>query len=175
MLPPESDGDTGSPEAEHPPLTRAEREALRRGQTEDPYEGAVPPGYDWPTHGGYLGCLMGLVSSCLVAGFLVSTVFAVLAQTNGVARPLYALVAVVIFLACAIGLGRLGWVLGRRFYREYPQRRAVVWGEDDVEDDVPQADVEAGAADDTTHGGENPDGPSGLHASTSADVTSDQA
>src|SRR5258705_11876483 len=45
---------------------------------EDPHEGAVPAGYDWPTHGGYLGCLLGVMASCLLAAFFGSTVFAAL-------------------------------------------------------------------------------------------------
>jgi hypothetical protein len=37
---------------------------------------------------------------------------------------------VVVFVACVIGGGRLGWALGKRFYREYPHERPT-WGEDD--------------------------------------------
>jgi hypothetical protein len=94
-------------------------------QAIDPYEGAVPPGYDWPTHGGYLGCLMGLVVAFLVGGFLGSFLVGLISVT-----PLAVLVAApaarilciaVVFVATLIGLGRAGWVLGRRFYREYPR------------------------------------------------------
>lgn len=96
------------------------------GQAEDPYEGAVPPGYDWPTHGGYLGCLMGVVAATFVALLVTAPVlyFADL--------PLAAvwLLRVLIFVACIIGGGRLGWALGKRFYREYPHERPT-WGEDD--------------------------------------------
>src|SRR5579859_4845343 len=83
----------------------------------DPYAGAVPPGYDWPTHGGYLGCLLGLVVACAVSGFLGGTWFAILAAPSWV-RLTITLVASLVFFG---GLGRLGWVLGKRFYREYPQ------------------------------------------------------
>jgi hypothetical protein len=83
----------------------------------DPHEGAVPPGYDWPTHGGYLGCLLGLVAACTLSGFLGGTWFAILATPSWVKLT----ITLVIALAAFIGLGRLGWVLGKRFYREYPQ------------------------------------------------------
>ena len=83
----------------------------------DPYEGAVPPGYDWPTHGGYLGCLLGLVAACTLSGFLGGTWFAILATPSWVKLT----ITLVIALAAFIGLGRLGWVLGKRYFREYPQ------------------------------------------------------
>jgi hypothetical protein len=88
-------------------------------EVRDPHEGAVPPGYDWPTHGGYLGCLLGLMASCLVTGFLGSTLVAVIAAPPLVRGLLDVTVAVVAIL----GLGRLGWVLGKRLYREYPPPR----------------------------------------------------
>jgi hypothetical protein len=88
---------------------------------EDPHEGAVPPGYDWPTHGGYLGCLIGLIASCLIGGFLGSTLFPALGYSNAVPKGVAAVLTVVVFLGITVGLGRLGWILGKRFYREYPQ------------------------------------------------------
>ena len=95
-------------------------------RVDDPYEGAVPPGYDWPTHGGYLGCLMGVVAAVIVALLLTAPVlyFADLPQAA------VWLLRVVVFVACVIGGGRLGWALGKRFYREYPHERPT-WGEDD--------------------------------------------
>ena len=102
----------------------------------DRHEGAVPPGYDWPTHGGYLGCLLGVIASCLIGGFLGSTYFSTLSLE---VLPVWAaaLLTVAVFLGCVAGLGRLGWVLGRRFYREYPQPHGPVWGQDDAPDDAP--------------------------------------
>ena len=98
---------------------------------EKPESGAVPPGYDWPTHGGYLGCLLGMMPACLVGGFLGSTFVAWLNKA-GLVHPVVAgILVVVLFVACMIGFGRLGWILGRRFYRKYP-RGEVSWGEDDV-------------------------------------------
>ncbi len=49
-------------------------------------EGAVPPGYDWPTHGGYLGCLLSLMASCLIGGFLGTTLFAALGYSHAVPK-----------------------------------------------------------------------------------------
>ena len=86
-------------------------------QAGDPHEGATPPEYDWPTHGGYLGCLLGLMAACALSGFLGGTWFAVLAAPGWVRL----VITVVVAVAAFVGLGRLGWVLGKRFYREYAQ------------------------------------------------------
>lgn len=100
-------------------------------QEEDPYEGAVPPGYDWPTHGGYLGCLLSLIVSVLIGGFLGSTLFATLRVLRLVPGIVAILLTVAFFIVVIVALGRLGWVLGKRLYREYPKPRGKSWGEDD--------------------------------------------
>ncbi|MGH2505564.1 MAG: hypothetical protein ACRDID_23885, partial [Ktedonobacterales bacterium] len=48
---------------DEPADERADEPAARpRVEEEDErYRGATPPGYDWPTHGGYLGCLIGVM------------------------------------------------------------------------------------------------------------------
>jgi hypothetical protein len=93
--------------------------------TPDPYEGAVPPGYDWPTHGGYLGCLLGLMAACIAGGFLGSLVVGLVSVSPlgmVVGTPAVRITLILgIFVATMVALGRVGWVLGRRFYREYPQ------------------------------------------------------
>lgn len=99
-------------------------------EAELPEAGAVPPGYDWPTHGGYLGCLLGMMPACLVGGFLGSTFVAFLNKAGVVPPVVAGLLVVALFVACVVGFGRIGWVLGRRFYRKYP-RSAPTWGEDD--------------------------------------------
>jgi hypothetical protein len=104
----------------------------------DPHEGAVPPGYDWPTHGGYLGCLLSVIASCLIGGFLGSTFFSALSHLKVLPVWAAAMLTVAIFVGCVVGLGRLGWVLGRRFYREYPQPYTPVWGEDDEPEGTPE-------------------------------------
>ncbi|HEX5440069.1 MAG TPA: hypothetical protein VFW76_04250 [Ktedonobacterales bacterium] len=127
-LPPETSSDNGS--------VRDERDA--HGETaitpdmeaELPEAGAVPPGYDWPTHGGYLGCLLGMMPACLVGGFLGSTFVAFLNKAGVVSPVVAGLLVAALFVACVIGFGRIGWVLGRRFYRKYP-RTEPTWGEDD--------------------------------------------
>jgi hypothetical protein len=94
----------------------------------DPYEGAVPPGYDWPTHGGYLGCLMGVIVACLLGGFLGSLLVGVLSLTPLsvlVGTPVARILIIAgVFVATVFFVGRLGWALGKRFYREYPQPAA---------------------------------------------------
>ena len=134
-----------------PVVERAARDA-RDPDRRDPYEGAVPAGYDWPTHGGYLGCLIGLMASCLIGAFLGSTLFAALSCSSPIpgdtliqgCRPLLpgvvsALLTVVAFVVATIVLARLGWTLGKRFLREYPQPRPT-WGESD-EGDETEADA----------------------------------
>jgi len=97
----------------------------------DPYDHAVPPGYDWPTHGGYLGCLLGLMAACIVGGFLGSTFFPTLAHYHWVPGWVAALLTVIVFVLIMVAIGRLGYVLGKRFLREYPQPTRKTWGQDD--------------------------------------------
>jgi hypothetical protein len=99
-------------------------------EAELPEAGAVPPGYDWPTHGGYLGCLLGMMPACLVGGFLGSTFVAFLNKAGVVPPVVAGLLVAALFVVSVIGFGRIGWVLGRRFYRKYP-RAQPTWGEDD--------------------------------------------
>jgi hypothetical protein len=120
--------------AEAPPVSEAPSANIASTpdmEAENPEEGAVPPGYDWPTHGGYLGCLLGMLPACLMAAFLGSTFVAVLNKAGIVSPVVAAILVVVLFVACIAGFGRMGWLLGRRFYRKYP-RTGGAWGEDDV-------------------------------------------
>lgn len=87
---------------------------------EDPYEGAVPPGYDWPTHGGYLGCLFGLIVSCLLCG-LVGAPIAEFSDNHLMPAALAIGITLLLAAIFAVILGRVGWVLGKRYFREYPQ------------------------------------------------------
>ncbi len=122
---------------QEPQDIRVDAEAPQKA--EDPYEGAVPPGYDWPTHGGYLGCLMGVMAATIAALLLTAPVLYFADIPLGIVW----LLRVVIFLACIIGGGRLGWALGKRFYREYPHDRPT-WGESD------DAEVEGVEVENTT-------------------------
>ena len=102
-----------SPDAEEAPIA------------EDPHEGATPPGYDeWPTHGGYLGCLLGVVLALVLApvGYILfGLIGSALFQPLGYAGVwLAGVVTVIAYLACFVALARLGWRLGKHFYREYP-------------------------------------------------------
>lgn len=122
-----------SPE-EAPGVSEAQSAAIASTpamDAENPEEGAVPPGYDWPTHGGYLGCLLGMLPACLIAAFLGSTFVAVLNKAGVVSPVVAAILVVALFVACMAGFGRIGWLLGRRFYRKYP-RTGGAWGEDDM-------------------------------------------
>lgn len=113
----------------------------------NPYEGAVPAGYDWPTHGGYLGCLFGLIASCLIGGFLGSTLFPALAHYNLVPGWVAGLLTLAVFVLLVASIGRLGYIFGKRFLREYAQPAGKTWGEDDdFEPSAPpasEADAEA--------------------------------
>jgi hypothetical protein len=123
------DGDAQDPRLVDPNAAASDDATASDSAEADPYPGAVPPGYDWPTHGGYLGCLMGVVVGLLVGGFLGSMLIGLLSVS-----PLSAVVSVaaarltllaLTFFATLILLGRVGYRLGRRYYREYPtpQRR----------------------------------------------------
>lgn len=112
-----------------PPTPERQAFTPARDALDDPYEGATPPGFDWPTHGGYLGCLLGLVVACMLCG-LIGAPLAQLSNFRVLSTP----VALVLTLAAAVVLialfGRIGWVLGKRFYREYPQPAGrLAWGE----------------------------------------------
>ncbi len=113
-------------------------EQRERDEQDERYRGATPPGYDWPTHGGYLGCLLGVMVACLIAplGYLVFGFLGALLHPAlggfGVALAVVATVAV--YLAVFVALSRLGWRMGKRFLREYEQPSRPVWGEDDEED-----------------------------------------
>jgi hypothetical protein len=123
-------------------------EQARQDDQDERYRGATPPGYDWPTHGGYLGCLLGVMTACLLAplGYiLVGFLGSLLAVPLGGFGVVLAIVATVaIYLAVFVGLSRLGWAMGKRFLREYEQPSRPVWGEDDEEDYplVVEADAE---------------------------------
>lgn len=111
----------------------------------DRYEGATPPGYDWPTHGGYLGCLLGVMTACLLAplgyilfGFVGSILVGPL---GGFGVALAVVVTVGVYLAVFVGLTRLGWRLGKRLLREYEQPSRPVWGEDDEPARLPASET----------------------------------
>jgi hypothetical protein len=116
---------------------------------EDPYEGAVPPGYDGPTHGGYLGCLLAQLPACLVGGFLGSTLYNYLILARLLPDVVVGLLAAATFIAGMIIFGRIGWILGRRFYRAYEQPTPT-WGENDAVADNASAHEDAGAMGDDT-------------------------
>jgi len=112
---------------------------------EEEFEGATPPGYDWPTHGGYLGCLMGVMAGVLLGGVLGANIFAAYYNVLDLPLAVYILMNVALFIVLLIGLGRLGWWLGRRYYRYYPQPAGPTWGESDDEGAAEDPEVAAGA------------------------------
>jgi hypothetical protein len=77
---------------------------------------------EWPTHGGYLGCLMAMVFGFLLAGFL-STELISFIRTSHISAALLITSAVVVMLAGIVLFAWVGWRLGKRFYREYPAPR----------------------------------------------------
>jgi predicted lipid-binding transport protein (Tim44 family) len=112
-------------------------------QAGDEFEGATPPGYDWPTHGGYLGCLMGVMAGVLLGGFLGANIFAAYYNVLDLPLAVYILLNVALFLVLLIGLGRLGWWLGRRYYRYYPQPAGPTWGEFDEDSEKDSSEDQA--------------------------------
>ncbi len=77
--------------------------------------------FEWPTHGGYLGCLMGMFIGCVLAGFLSSTIISFVHFVRGTAQPLFIIAAVVLMVVVIGVFGRIGWGAGKRFYRDYQQ------------------------------------------------------
>jgi hypothetical protein len=131
QIPDDSPTHAPHPADEPAETTGAEAATTPDMEAESPEAGAAPPGYDWPTHGGYLGCLLGLLPGCLIASFFSTTFVAVLNKAQIVPPAAAGALVVVLFIACVIGFGRVGWVLGRRYYRRYAGSEAT-WGEDDA-------------------------------------------
>jgi hypothetical protein len=74
---------------------------------------------------------MGTVSGIMVAGFINAFLFTFLPARGLLAGPLFVLFALAVFFGCVWLLGRIGYRLGKRFYRAYQQPVHPVWGEDD--------------------------------------------
>jgi hypothetical protein len=121
-------------------------------------EGAVPPGYDWPTHGGYLGCLLGLIGACIAGGFIGSSLLAALTHYQWVPGIVAALIAVAVYAVVIVALCWLGWTLGKRYYRAYPQTRGRTWGEhDDYTEPAAEPDAMEAGDGHAGRGGHAPD------------------
>lgn len=84
----------------------------------------VPELDEWPTHGGPLGCLLFLTLGCVLAGFFASPIVwgAKFAKGGFFAFNAAAVINIIILL---IVFGVVGWIVGKRIFREYPapQRR----------------------------------------------------
>jgi hypothetical protein len=95
--------------------------------TESAQAPTQPPEEEWPTHGGYLGCFLALLAGCLFAGFFASPLVQHLQVANlsghGASNgygPLLTIIAIAIMIAGLIVFGRIGWIIGKRVYKEYP-------------------------------------------------------
>ena len=135
----ESDASTTPPEPSQEP-TVTEDETIETDQASlddapigdgDNAVGATPPGFEWSTHGGYLGCLIGCLASFLIGGFLGSALLGTLYVVGGGTAVVLALVSVVVYACLVYGLCRLGWFLGKRYYRSYQEVGDATWGEHD--------------------------------------------
>jgi hypothetical protein len=144
-----TDETDGALDGESRPLKQSDVESTASGALsappEDEFEGATPPGYDWPTHGGYLGCLMGVMAGVLLGGFLGANLLSFIYIDRHLPLPIFILLNAALFLALLIGLGRLGWWLGRRYYRYYPQPAGQSWGEADESEEVELEEATPGA------------------------------
>lgn len=74
---------------------------------------------EWPTHGGPLGCLVGLMFGFLLAGFLGSTLISFVHFSKAGAGGWYIFSAVVVMLVFSILFANIGWRIGKRIYRHY--------------------------------------------------------
>jgi len=90
---------------------------------ETPDEDRIPVPDDglgeWPTNGGPLGCLVGLMTGCVLAGFLGSTLISFVHFSKAGAGGWFIFSAVMVMLVFSIVFATLGWRIGKRFYREY--------------------------------------------------------
>lgn len=135
----------------------------RHGQDDqdERYRGATPPGYDWPTHGGYLGCLLGVMIACLLAplGYIVFGFLGAILNRplGGFGIALAVVATIAVYLAVFVALSRLGWAMGKRFLREYEQPMRPVWGEDDEDNPlVVDADPIINSSDAAAEAGDEP-------------------
>ena len=74
---------------------------------------------EWPTNGGPLGCLVGLVAGFVITGFLASTLISFVHFSKAGVGGWFIFAAVVVMLVGAILSGWAGWRVGKRVYREY--------------------------------------------------------
>lgn len=89
-----------------------ENETTPTDQQESEKPKSDPDDYPWPeTSGGPLGCLLGFLMGFALGAFIFADLY--------IHVNLFAILAAFI---PAIILGWIGWKLGKRFYREYPQR-----------------------------------------------------
>lgn len=130
-------------------MTENEPETAPAAPTNEPGDAPADPEMssfngEWPTHGGYLGCLMGLFLGCLLAGFVGSPLVQYLQKHGGSAGVTAAFIAgaVVIMLAGFYASGRIGWAVGKRIFREYP----APTGRGTPPALTPEGDAEAGAS-----------------------------
>jgi hypothetical protein len=146
------DGESRLPERPDPERPAPVTPETASEPPEDEVEGATPPGYDWPTHGGYLGCLMGVMAGVVLGGFLGANLLSFIYIDSNLPLAVFILLNIVVFAGLLIGLGRLGWWLGRRYYRYYPQPAGPTWGETDESDEGAADKVSSNAAPDQSDG-----------------------
>lgn len=81
---------------------------------------------EWPTHGGYLGCLMGIMFGCLAAAFIASPL--VRGATHVVANIGFQLnaSALVIMLIGIMLFGFIGWKIGKRIFRDFSETESKI-------------------------------------------------
>lgn len=113
--------------SEHEPLAEEPQSATEAPHDEAPTGDApkaAPPEDEWPTHGGYLGCLLAVMFGCLLAGFFASPLVQGAYRSGhgaGVGYgPVLNIAAIIIMVIGLIIFGRIGWWVGKRIYREYP-------------------------------------------------------
>lgn len=111
---------------EEKPLAAEETGMPTDASTPSATPDAVPPvnaEEEWPTHGGYLGCLIAIMFGCLFAAFFASPlVQGAYRTTHGAGigyGPTLNVAAIVIMIAGLIAFGRIGWAIGKRVFREY--------------------------------------------------------
>jgi hypothetical protein len=97
------------------PSSGEQTETSTQGE-EQPFaqEAALPPEAQGETHGGPLGCCLGMVMGIFLMALLTTGIPLLLTQQ----RP-SELVALPLSLVAGIVCGIVGWQIGKRVYREY--------------------------------------------------------
>jgi hypothetical protein len=126
----QDDFETSSPLAAREEARSDETNSLPAHQPETPEEQApttedtLPPEARGEANGGPLGCCLGMIIGLLLGGVLLSLSLTALNYSSathnyGLAGWLVRILIGILAFVLAVVFARIGWKLGKRFFREY--------------------------------------------------------